>query len=315
MDLVISFATNPYLWAIIIAVFVLKGSIHFVPQGKAYVVTNMGQYARTLAPGLGFTIPIIESVNAKRTMMEQALSAQPQDAITKDNTTVTLSGVLYMKVIDAEKATFAVDGYKFAATNLAMTNLRAAIGSMELDDCFQKRDEINAKVAEGMIEACQPWGVQVIRYEIKDLNPSRSIMDDMEKQMQAERTKRAAILDSEGRKEAAINDAEGDKQARIKAAEAEKAEQELKAEGEANAIMTVANATAEALEKVGAAASTTEGNNAVRFDLAKRAIAAQEALASKSNVLMTTGASIDSVSETVAKSIAVSNALKQETTS
>lgn len=260
-------------------------------------------------------------------MMEQPLVVEPQDAITKDNITVTISGILYLKVIDAEKATFGVNGYAFAATNLAMTSMRAAIGSMELDGCLQNRDQLNATILNAMSEATAPWGLQVIRYEIKDLNPSSSIMDDMEKQMQAERQKRALILDSEGEKLSAINKAEGektsqvlaaegDKASRLLAAEAERQEQVLAAKGEAEAIKTVAEATAAALAKVGEVASSENGQKAVTFDLSKKAITAQEALSkpSEGNVIMTNGASVDGISETVAKAVSISNAINSSPT-
>jgi regulator of protease activity HflC (stomatin/prohibitin superfamily) len=226
-----------------------------------------------------------------------------------------------MKVVDAAAATNNVTDYKLAVTQLAMTTMRNAIGSMELDECFQNRAVINAKILHDMSEATQPWGVQVTRYEIRDIMPPPSIKEDMEKQMTAEREKRSVVLTAEGVKKAAITEAEGAKQARVLDAEAAKAEQVLGAEGErqrsileaegkAKAIKLVADAEANALKVIGHEAATDEGAKAVQLTLAQEAIKAHQAIAAKGNVVLTDGNTGNNIANTVAQAIAVSSSLK-----
>jgi regulator of protease activity HflC (stomatin/prohibitin superfamily) len=226
-----------------------------------------------------------------------------------------------MKVTDASAATNNISDYKLSVTQLAMTTMRNAIGSMELDECFQNRDAINAQILGAMTEATAPWGVMVTRYEIKDITPPQTIREDMEKQMTAEREKRSVILTAEGVKTAAITEAEGQKQARVLDAEAAKAEQVLAAEatkesqileatGKAEAIRLVADADANALEVVGQAANTDQGKAAVTLTLAQDAISAHQAIAKDSTVVLTDGKTGENIANTVAQAIAVSSSLK-----
>ena len=226
-----------------------------------------------------------------------------------------------MKVIDAAAATNNVTDYKMAVVQLAMTTMRNAIGSLELDECFQNRDSINAKILSAMTEATSPWGVMVTRYEIKDISPPQTIREDMEKQMTAEREKRSVILTAEGVKTSAITEAEGLKRARVLDAEGAKAEQVLAAEGlkesqileatgKAEAIEIVAKADAHALELVGKAASTTEGAKAVTFKIAQEAIDAHKAIAHEGTVILSDGKTSDNIANTVAQAVAVSSSLK-----
>jgi len=281
----------------------------------------LGKYSKTLGAGLNFIIPYVQSVAADRNLKEQSLEIISQPAITKDNITLDIDGILFMKVTDASAATNNITDYKLAVTQLAMTTMRNAIGSMELDDCFQNRDAINAQILASMTEATAPWGVMVTRYEIKDITPPQTIREDMEKQMTAEREKRSVILTAEGVKVSAITQAEGQKQARVLDAEAAKLEQVLAAEaskesqileavGKAEAINLVAAADANALEVVGNAANTQQGQAAVMLTLAQSAIAAHQAIANDSTVVLTDGKTGDNIANTVAQAIAVSSSLK-----
>jgi regulator of protease activity HflC (stomatin/prohibitin superfamily) len=321
VDAMLPIIYNPILWIALVVLYTLKKAIYFVPQNRGYVIYTLGKYDKTLSAGLNFIVPFIQAVAADRNLKEQSLDVTSQSAITKDNIGLELDGILFMKVVDAAAATNNISDYKMAVVQLAMTSMRNAIGSMELDECFQSRDAINAQILTSMTEATEPWGVMVTRYEIKDIKPPQSIREDMEKQMTAEREKRSVILTAEGVKTAAITQAEGLKAARVLDAEAAKAEQVLGAEaekesqilqatGRAEAIRLVAIADAEALTKVGAAAATSDGQAAVTLTLAQDAISAHRAIAADSTVVLTDGKTADNVANTVAQAIAVSSSLK-----
>lgn len=320
-NIILNFLTSPLVWGAIIGLYAIKKSVYFVPQNRGFVVYTMGKYSQTLAAGVNFIIPFIQTVAADRNLKEQSLIITSQSAITRDNITLNIDGILFLKVVDAAAATNNITDYKLSVIQLAMTSMRNAIGSLELDECFQNRDAINAKILSAMTEATQPWGVMVTRYEIKDIEPPQTIREDMEKQMTAEREKRSVILTAEGVKISAITEAEGLKQARVLDAEAAKAEQVLAAEaskeaqileaqGKAAAISLVAEADALALSTIGKTASTEEGAKAVMLTLAQDAIAAHKAIASQSTVVLTDGKTSDNISNTVAQAIAVSSALK-----
>ncbi len=321
MDITTSVLTSPLTWIALVILYSLKKGIYFVPQNRGYVIYTFGRYDKTLKAGLNFIVPFVQTVAADRNLKEQSLDISSQSAITKDNISLDIDGILFMKVTDAGAATNNVTDYKMAVTQLAMTTMRNAIGSMELDECFQSRDMINATILGAMTEATQPWGVMVTRYEIKDISPPQSIREDMEKQMTAEREKRSVILTAEGVKTAAITEAEGLKAARVLDAEAAKAEQVLAAEafkeaqvldaaGKAEAIRLVADADAAALTTVGSAANTPAGESAVLLTLAQSAIAAHREIAAQSTVVLTDGKTSDNVANTVAQAIAVSSSLK-----
>jgi len=311
---------SPLLWIAIVILYSLKKGIYFVPQNRGYVIYTFGKYDKTLSSGLNFIIPFIQTVAADRNLKEQSLDIASQSAITKDNISLDIDGILFMKVTDAGAATNNVTDYKMAVTQLAMTTMRNAIGSMELDECFQSRDAINGVILNAMTEATQPWGVMVTRYEIKDITPPQSIREDMEKQMTAEREKRSVILTAEGVKTAAITEAEGLKRARVLDAEAAKAEQVLAAEafkesqildaiGKAEAIRLVAEADAHALITVGDSAKTASGQSAVMLRLAQDAITAHKTIADESTVVLTDGKTSENIANTVAQAIAVSSSL------
>ena len=277
---------SPWVGLAILLIILAKSSIKFVPQNRGYVVERFGRYQKTMLAGLNVLIPFFDKVAYDRSLKEQAVDVPSQSAITRDNISLIVDGVLYLKVLDPYKASYGVDNYVYAVTQLAQTTMRSEIGKIELDKTFEEREALNTNIVASINDAAGPWGVQVLRYEIKDIEPPRTVLEAMERQMKAEREKRANILESEGERQSAINIAEGEKQAKVLAAEADRAEQVLRAQGEAKAILTVAEAKASALETVGQAANTTEGQKAVQLELAEKAIDAKEAIAKESSVVL-----------------------------
>ncbi len=247
LDIVFSF----WVGLAILSIILIKGAVVFVPQNMAYVVERFGKYNKTMEAGLNILVPFIDRIAYRRTLKEQASDVPSQSAITKDNISLVVDGVLYLKVLDPYKASYGVDDYIYAVTQLAQTTMRSEIGQMDLDKTFEERDSLNVNIVAAINEAASPWGVQVLRYEIKDIEPPRSVLDAMERQMKAEREKRAVILESEGQRQSAINVAEGEKQAQVLNAEADKTEQILNAEGEAQAILAAAVAVAKAPKIIG----------------------------------------------------------------
>jgi regulator of protease activity HflC (stomatin/prohibitin superfamily) len=295
---------------LILVVVILKSGIKFVPHNHAYVVERFGKYQSTKEAGLNFIVPFIDRIAANRSLKEQAVDIPSQGGITRDNISLTVDGVLYFRVLDPYKATYGVDSYIFAVTQLAQTTMRSELGKMELDKTFEERDLLNANIVRSINEASAPWGIQVLRYEIRDIVPPASIMDAMEAQMKAERVKRAQILESEGDRQAAINRAEGQKASVVLAAEGDKAQQVLKAEGEAQAILAVAHAQAEALRMIGETANTESGQKAVQLDLATKAIAAKEAIARESTVVLLPDSGTEAAS-IVAQAMTIINKLNK----
>lgn len=270
----------------VLLIFLIKTSVKFVPQNRAYVVERFGKYNKSMEAGLNIMLPFIDKVAYDRSLKEQAVDVPSQAAITQDNISLVVDGVLYLKVLDAYKASYGVDNYVYAVTQLAQTTMRSEIGKISLDKTFEERESLNTNIVNSINEASEPWGVQVLRYEIKDIEPPRSVLEAMERQMKAERDKRATILESEGERQSAINVAEGQKQATVLRAEADKLEQILRAEGEAQAIIAVAEANAKALETVGQVANTPPGQKAIQLELANKAIAAKQAIAKESSVVL-----------------------------
>lgn len=271
---------------VIAVLVIISKAVVIVPQNMAYIVERLGKYHDTMTAGMQFVIPFIDRIAYRVSLKESAIDIPSQAAITKDNISLTIDGVLYIKVMEPYKASYGIDHYEYAVIQLAQTSMRSELGKLDLDKTFEERDNLNAKIIEAINQASAAWGVQVMRYEVKDISPPASVLDAMEKQMRAEREKRAAILDSEGKRQAAINLAEGEKQATVLAAEADKAQQVLRAEGEARSIELVAAARAKALTLIGEAASTTDGQAAVQLDLATEAIAAKKAIAKASTVVL-----------------------------
>jgi len=286
MNEAIEILFNFWVGFAILAIVLVKSSVKFVPQNRAYVVERFGKYNKTMIAGLNFLIPFMDKVSYDRSLKEVAVDVPSQSAITRDNISLVVDGVLYMKVLDPFKASYGVDDYTYAVTQLAQTTMRSEIGKIELDKTFEEREGLKTNIVAQINEASGPWGVQVLRYEIKDIEPPRTVLEAMERQMKAEREKRAFILESEGERQSAINVAEGQKQARVLAAEADKLEQILNAEGEAQAILAVADAKAKALEVIGAAAIEEKGQKAIQLNLAEMAIRAREAIAKQSSVVL-----------------------------
>lgn len=295
----------------ILVIFLVKTSIKFVPQNRALIVERFGKYNKTMVAGLNVMFPFIDKVSYDQSLKEHAYDVPSQGAITKDNISLVVDGVLYLKVVDPYKASYGVDHYVFAVSQLAQTTMRSEIGKIDLDKTFEEREVLNVNIVNSINEAAEPWGVQVLRYEIKDIEPPRSVLEAMERQMKAERDKRATILDSEGERQAAINVAEGHKQAKVLSAEGDKAEQILQAEGEAQAIIAVANANAQALETVGRVADTKEGQKAIQLELAGKAIAAKEAIARESSVVLLPDGK-NNASSIVAEAMSIINALNKK---
>jgi regulator of protease activity HflC (stomatin/prohibitin superfamily) len=258
MEILFNYILTVEVAIIILVLVLLRSSIKFVPQNRVFVIERFGKFQSTKEAGLNFILPFIDRISADRSLKEQAVDVQEQSAITKDNISLMVDGVLYFRVMDPYKATYGVEDYAFAVIQLAQTTMRSELGKMELDKTFEERDILNLNIVTAINQAAGPWGIQVMRYEIKDIIPPGSIMEAMEAQMKAERVKRAQILESEGDRQSAINRAEGQKAAVVLAAEADKSQQILRAQGEASAIVAVAEAQAEALRKVGEAANTEQ---------------------------------------------------------
>jgi regulator of protease activity HflC (stomatin/prohibitin superfamily) len=310
MEVLLDYILTAQTLVLVFVVVLLKTSIKFVPQNRAFVIERFGKFQSSREAGLNFILPFVDRVSADRSLKEQAVDVPEQSAITKDNISLSVDGVLYFRVLDAYKATYGVDDYVFAVTQLAQTTMRSELGKMELDKTFEERDVLNTNIVTAINEAAGPWGIQVLRYEIKDIVPPQSVMEAMEAQMKAERVKRAQILESEGDRQAAINRAEGEKASVVLAAEADKEEQVLRAEGEAKAIVAVATAQAEALRQVGEAAATNEGQKAIQLDLATKAIEAKHAIAKESSVVLLPDGGTEAAS-VVAQAMTIINQLNK----
>ena len=310
MELLLDYILTAQTLILVFVVVLLKTSIKFVPQNRVFVIERFGKFQSSKEAGLNFILPFVDRISANRSLKEQAVDVPEQSAITKDNISLHVDGVLYFRVLDPYKATYGVDDYLFAVTQLAQTTMRSELGKMELDKTFEERDLLNTNIVSAINDAAGPWGIQVLRYEIKDIVPPQSVMEAMEAQMKAERVKRAQILESEGDRQAAINRAEGEKASVVLAAEADKEEQVLRAEGEAKAIVAVATAQAEALRQVGEAAATEEGQKAIQLDLATKAIEAKHAIAKESSVVLLPDSSTEA-SSVVAQAMTIINQLNK----
>ncbi len=278
------------LWVVIflagLVLLVISKTARVVPQQSAYVVERLGRYSRTLGAGFHILWPFIDSVQYKHSLKETAIDIPEQVCITRDNVQVGVDGILYSKVLDPQRASYGISDYRFAITQLAQTALRSEIGRIELDRTFEERTNINSQVVNELDKATEPWGVKVLRYEIKNITPPKDVLAAMEKQMRAEREKRAVILTSEGERDAAINQAEGEKQQVIKASEAKKQQQINEAEGAAAAITAIAGATADGLRKVAEATQIPGGYEAVQLRVAEQYITKFGELAKASNTLV-----------------------------
>jgi regulator of protease activity HflC (stomatin/prohibitin superfamily) len=281
--------TGGLIVAAVLAIFViivLAKTAVVVPQQNAYIVERLGKYNGTLNAGFHILIPFLDSVRYKHSLKEEAIDIPEQVCITRDNVQVAVDGVLYLKVMNPERTSYGIADHVFAITQLAQTTLRSEVGKIDLDRTFEERTNINTAVVSELDKATDPWGVKVLRYEIKNITPPKDVLAAMEKQMRAEREKRAVILTSEGSRDSAINTAEGQKQQVIKASEATKQQQINEAEGEAAAILTVAAATAEGIRKIADAIQAPGGFEAVQLRVAEQYIGEFGKLARESNTLV-----------------------------
>jgi len=267
----------------ILVIFIIARTAVVVPQQSAFVVERLGRYHATLGAGFHILIPFIDAIRYRHSLKESAVDIPAQVCITRDNVQVGVDGVLYLKVLDAERASYGVADYLFAIIQLAQTTLRSEVGKIDLDRTFEERAHINVQVVNELDKASEPWGVKVLRYEIKNITPPEDIIAAMEKQMRAEREKRALILTSEGERDAVINSADGQKQQVIKASEARKQQQINEAEGNAQAILAIAKATAEGLRAVAEAVQVPGGFEAVQLRVAEQYIARFGELAKTTN--------------------------------
>jgi regulator of protease activity HflC (stomatin/prohibitin superfamily) len=266
--------------------FVVLKTAVVVPQQHAYVVERLGRFNGVLEAGFHVLVPFLDVIRYRHTLKEQALDIPEQICITKDNVQVAVDGILYLKVLDAQRASYGIADYYFAISQLAQTTLRSEIGKIDLDRTFEERTYINSQVVSELDKATGPWGIKVLRYEIRNITPPKDILAAMEKQMRAEREKRAVILTSEGERDAAINSAEGHKQQVIKESEARRQQQINEAEGQAQAILKVAEATAEGLRKVGQALAAPGGPEAMQLRVAEQYVKEFGNLAREANTLV-----------------------------
>ncbi|NXL50641.1 STML2 protein, partial [Podilymbus podiceps] len=259
----------------------------FVPQQEAWVVERMGKFHRILEPGLNFLIPLLDRIRYVQSLKEIVINVPEQSAVTLDNVTLQIDGVLYLRVMDPYKASYGVEDPEYAVTQLAQTTMRSELGKLSLDRVFRERESLNANIVDAINQASDCWGIRCLRYEIKDIHVPPRVKESMQMQVEAERRKRATVLESEGTRESAINVAEGQKQAQILASEAEKAEQINKAAGrEANAMLVKARAKAEAIQLLAAALAQQHGSAAASLSVAEQYVSAFSKLAKDSNTLL-----------------------------
>ena len=287
------------LVVIIMIIVTLFKTARVVPQKNAFVVERLGKYSKTLEPGFHILFPFIDKIRYKLNLKEVAIDVPPQVCITADNVSVEVDGILYVRVMDPVKAAYGINNYKFATTQLAMTTMRSEIGKLELDKTFIERESINANVVDAVDMASDPWGIKVTRYEIKNITPPHSVQEAMEKQMRAEREKRAEIAHSEGSRQSKINRAEGSRQEMISVSEGEKLKRVNEAEGRATEIERLAKATAFGIREIAAAIKEPGGEEAVSLRIAEQWIGEFGNLA-KVNNTMIIPADIADISGTVA---------------
>ena len=305
-------STTIILIGLIFLGFILIASmIKIVPQRTAIIVERLGKYRATFTAGFQILIPFIDKVRYRHTLKEQAIDVAPQICITRDNIAVEVDGILYLQVLDPQKASYGIDNYRFASIQIAQTTMRSVIGKLELDRTFEERETINVTIVEAVDKASEPWGVKVTRYEVKNISPPQSIKDAMEKQMRAEREKRAVIAESEGTKQAKINNAEGDKQELIKKSEGEMQKRINEAAGRASEIEQLAKATANGLRAIASAISEENGLNAVNLRIAEQYLIEFGKLA-KTNNTMILPSNLTDVAGIVATATSVFNETKDK---
>jgi regulator of protease activity HflC (stomatin/prohibitin superfamily) len=274
------------IFLVLLVLIILAKTAVVVPQQSAFVIERLGKYAGTLQAGFHILTPFVDVIRYKHSLKEQAIDIPEQICITRDNVQVAVDGILYLKVLNPERASYGISDYQFAIRQLAQTTLRSEVGKIDLDKTFEERTTINSSVVSELDKATEPWGVKVLRYEIKSITPPQDILSAMEKQMRAEREKRATILNSEAGRESAINTAEGEKQKAIKASEAVRQKQINEAEGKASEILAIANATAEGIRKVAESINEPGGFEAVQLRVAEQYVREFGNIAKTGNTLV-----------------------------
>jgi regulator of protease activity HflC (stomatin/prohibitin superfamily) len=308
--------TGSLILLLILAMFVLvviARTAIVVPQQSAYVVERLGRYSGTLGAGFHILLPFVDVIRYRHSLKEQAIDIPAQVCITRDNVQVGVDGILYLKVLNPERASYGISDYVFAISQLAQTTLRSEIGKIDLDRTFEERSNINAQLVAELDKASEAWGVKVLRYEIKNITPPHDVLAAMEKQMRAEREKRAVILTSEGTRDAAINTAEGEKQMVIKASEARKQQQINEAEGQAAAILAVASATAEGLRQVGEALAGRGGIEAMQLRIAEEYVKQFGTLANEAASTLVVPANLTDIASMIALATSVVKSQKAAT--
>ena len=296
MDINIAFL----IAAAIVAILVFKNIVRIVPQNEAFIIERLGKYSATLEAGFHLLVPFIDRVAYKHSLKEFAVDVPAQQAITRDNVALGIDGVLYLRIMDPKSASYGVENLRFAITQLAQTTMRAEIGKLSLDQTFESRENVNATVTHAIDEASEAWGTKVLRYEVKDISPPMTILEEMEKQMAAERERRVAVTTSEGYRQAQINEAEGDQQAQV-----------LRAQGNADAIEIEAGARATAIRKISEAINTDGGTTAVAQQLSEQYIQAFEKLARTGTVALIPSDGSD-VTSVVSKAFTAFESLKSQ---
>ncbi len=304
----IEFGYFVVLFASVITFFM---AVKTVPQQEVWIIERLGKYNKSLEAGINFILPFIDKVAYKHTLKERAIDVAEQTAITNDNVTLSLDGVLYVRVINPRDASYGVENPYYAVSQLAQTSMRSAIGKMHLDKTFEERDSLNTQIVATINEAAANWGIQCMRYEIKDIKPPVTILKAMELQVAADRQKRAQILDSEGKMQAQINAAEGAKRETVLKSEAALTDQVNRAKGEAEAILTVAEATAKGIEKVAKAIETTGGKDAVGLRIAEQYMDAFKGLAKTNNTLILP-ANANDAGSMVAQALTIFDSIKNK---
>jgi regulator of protease activity HflC (stomatin/prohibitin superfamily) len=278
--------TITLIFIFFLLMIIFSKTIHIVPQREAFIVERLGKYTRTLDAGFYILIPFIDKVSYRHSLKEIAVDVPSQTCITKDNVAVEVDGILYLQVIDPVRASYGINNFLFASSQLAQTTMRSVIGKLDLDQTFVERDTINATIVSAVDKASDPWGVKVTRYEVKNIVPPRSINEAMEKQMRAEREKRAQILESEGERQARINRAEGERQETIAISEGEKQRRINEAEGQAKEIELIASATASGIREIAQAIQAEGGQDAVSLRVAEQYLEQFGRLAKTNNTMI-----------------------------
>lgn len=309
--MIIDFNFLPILF-IILAIVIIAKTVKIVPQQEIWIVERLGKYNKNMDAGFNILIPFVDKIAYKHSLKERAIDISAQSAITKDNVTLSLDGILYIKVLDPKQASYGVENPGYAVTQLAQTTMRSEIGKLTMDTTFSERDALNINIVESINEAAIAWGVQCMRYEIKDITPPTSVLLAMEKQVTAEREKRAEILESEAYRQAEINKAEGQKRQVVLASEAAMTDQINRATGEAEAIIAVAKANADGIEFVAKALREDKASDAASLKVAEKYIEAFSKLAKENNTILLP-ANTGDVSSMVAQAMSVIKELKTTT--